>query len=500
MTSLPEAPLAEQVQRLMADVYLSHEGLLERADELAEAAEQAGDRCWADLARLVGADVHNRGGRASEAVTLARQILATTRDRLVRAHAHCVIAGGLWRLGDSDRALRHAIRAMRALKEEDPPALLADHSLVLAALLNDRRPGPLSAEEFRTAQRYVEASGQPPMIIANLNNWAWCAYRDGDLTTATALVKRLRACAAENAVALNSSTADTVARVLLGNGERDEAMRILEYALEHAPPTESDAVPAALVTLAEFQFRDGDYAGGLRTLARSRVVGARHGASDTGVAALRMVAQGHAELGEFEAAYRAMVEFHDAWTELRSQQSELLTRFAQAQFAVEEASRDSARFRELAERDPLTGLPNRRGFDAGLRAALAGTDPLCVALLDLDHFKQVNDTYSHAVGDDVLRHIAELLATVPGIAGRQGGEEFILMFRSDLDAAVAACESLRQSVENHTWSRVATGLSVTASIGVTEIRPGEEPTAAFSRADALLYSAKHAGRNRVSST
>ncbi|MFI5843158.1 diguanylate cyclase [Catenuloplanes sp. NPDC051500] len=492
MTPSPslDGPFADQVGQLIADLYRSHDGLDARAHAVAVAADQAGDLRWADLARLVVADIHNRNGRADEGVTVARRILAGSRDRVVRAHAHAVIAGGLWRVGDNDRAVRQALQAMRMLDDGDPLSLRADHALVLAAMVNAQRPGAISTEEFEVAQALAEASGHPSMIIANLNNWAWCACSVRDLPTARALVNRLRACADASAMPLSTSVADTVARVLLESGEFEEAERVITYAAEAAPATDSDAIPTALITLAEIQYRDGDWAGGLRTLDRCRAIAARNGVADTAVAALRQIAVGQAGLGDFEAAYHTMVEFHDAWTERRSQQSELVARFAHAQFAVEE-------FRALAERDPLTGLPNRRGFDAGLQAALAAAEPVCVALLDLDHFKQVNDTYSHAVGDDVLRSVADLLGAIPGVAGRQGGEEFVLMLRSGLDDAVRACETLRHTVEAHAWAGIAAGLTVTASIGVTELRPGEEPAEAIGRADALLYAAKREGRNRV---
>jgi diguanylate cyclase (GGDEF)-like protein len=151
----------------------------------------------------------------------------------------------------------------------------------------------------------------------------------------------------------------------------------------------------------------------------------------------------------------------------------------------------------MAERDPLTGLWNRRRSDAELATVLGTGRRACVALLDLDHFKQVNDTFSHAVGDDVLRRVADLLRGAAGHAGRQGGEEFLLLLPGGLDEATRACEAIRQTLERYAWQTVAAGLRVTASIGVTELRPGEDANTGVSRADDLLYAAKHAGRNRV---
>jgi diguanylate cyclase (GGDEF)-like protein len=192
-----------------------------------------------------------------------------------------------------------------------------------------------------------------------------------------------------------------------------------------------------------------------------------------------------------------MVEFHEAWVERRSEQSDIAARVAHAQFAVDEAYRDTERYREMAERDPLTGLWNRRRSDAEIAAVLAKGRPACIALVDLDHFKQINDTFSHAVGDDVLRHVADLLRMAFGQAGRQGGEEFIVVLPGGLEDGRMACERVRQRLEAHPWHTIAPGLRVTASIGVSPFLKGESAGTAISRADALLYAAKRGGRNRV---
>ena len=493
---MPDA-LGEAVGGLLTDVYVSHDGLAERAWALVEVAEAAGDRRSADLARLVGADLDNRAGRVPDGLALARHLLDASDDRLVRAHAHAVIAGGLWRVGDNGTAVRHAVRASRMLVPGDPLPLRADHAIILAVQVNDQRLGAISHEEFEAAQAIVDECGTPALIIANLNNWAWISYEADDLPAAARLVDRMCEISERAAEPLNSSSADTVARILLETGRPAEATRIIEYAIENAASTDSDAVPGALLTLAEIQSRDGDFVTALRTLDRCRDLAAKLDLPDVDAHALRMVAACHAGAGDFRTAYQTMVDFHEAWTERRSQQSDVAARVAHAQFAVDEAYRDTERFREMAERDPLTGLWNRRRSDAELATVLGTGRRACVALLDLDHFKQVNDTFSHAVGDDVLRRIADLLRAGAGHAGRQGGEEFLLLLPGGLDEATRVCEAVRQTVEKYAWQTVAGGLRVTASIGVTELRPGEDANTGVSRADDLLYTAKHAGRNRV---
>jgi diguanylate cyclase (GGDEF)-like protein len=489
--------VAATIESLIAEVYVRHDGLAERVAELIRVATAAGDRRRADLGCLVLAELDNRNGRVAEGVRQARAVLGGSDDRLVLAHAHAVVAGGLWRVGDNAEAVRHAYPANRMLRPGDPPVLRADHAIILALQVNDQRIGGISHAEFRVAQQLADAAGVPALILANLNNWAWCSYESGDLATAGELVRRMRAHSDATGEPLNASCADTVARILLETGRPAEATTVIEQAIEQAAPTDSDAIPAALITLADIQRRDGNIGTAMRTLQTCREIAARDRLADVDALALRMLAGCHAELGDFRAAYQEMVDFHEAWTVRRSEQSEVMARVAHAQFAVDEAQRNTERFREMAERDALTGLWNRRRSDARLAAVLGGGPPTSVALLDLDHFKQVNDTYSHAVGDIVLCRVAEILRAMPGHAGRHGGEEFILIMEADLPAAGEICEAVRLAVAAYDWHAVAKGLRVTTSVGLARLRPGDDAHSVVLRADKHLYEAKRAGRDRV---
>src|SRR5205085_11210812 len=120
---------------------------------------------------------------------------------------------------------------------------------------------------------------------------------------------------------------------------------------------------------------------------------------------------------------------------------------------------------------------------------------------DLDHFKQVNDRFGHAVGDDVLRAVARILldnTRTGDLLARMGGEEFLVLFvGTSLATASDICERLRQAVETFDWNRVATGLSLTISIGLCDAVASADMRALLERADASLYAAKRGGRNRV---
>ncbi|WP_165585627.1 GGDEF domain-containing protein [Roseococcus sp. SYP-B2431] len=170
-----------------------------------------------------------------------------------------------------------------------------------------------------------------------------------------------------------------------------------------------------------------------------------------------------------------------------------------------------AEARRQATTDPLTGLANRRCLDEALRAGLeeAGTLPLALVMVDVDHFKAVNDTHGHHVGDDVLRLLAATLSQALGagqdaLAARFGGEEFCVILRGHgLQEAARTAEAIRARVGGasllirqggqHTGQR----LGVTVSLGLAVAEPGEAAAHLVERADAALYEAKRGGRNRL---
>ncbi|MDB5797544.1 MAG: diguanylate cyclase/phosphodiesterase & domain with sensor [Paucimonas sp.] len=165
----------------------------------------------------------------------------------------------------------------------------------------------------------------------------------------------------------------------------------------------------------------------------------------------------------------------------------------------------SEKLADLASRDELTRLCNRREFMRLLQeeAVRSGRSRVgfCVAILDIDHFKQVNDVYGHAVGDAVLHEVGAVLDSVRRSidkAARFGGEEFTMLFvGADLATAQLALERIRTHVSGYDWSSVAPGLKVTVSAGLADWAPDSTVASILSRADTALYEAKNAGRNRV---
>jgi len=164
--------------------------------------------------------------------------------------------------------------------------------------------------------------------------------------------------------------------------------------------------------------------------------------------------------------------------------------------------RTSRTMHALAMTDELTGLPNRRAVLARLGEHLATGSDCAVLILDIDHFKAINDQHGHLVGDEVLRAVAGVVAGLlrgPLVGGRLGGEEFLLLLPDmDLDEAVQVGEQVRAAVAQLDTSRWFSGHPLSVSAGVAVAHPGPGGVAdALRRADEALYEAKAAGRNRV---
>ncbi len=152
----------------------------------------------------------------------------------------------------------------------------------------------------------------------------------------------------------------------------------------------------------------------------------------------------------------------------------------------------------LATVDPLTGALNRRAFFERAAEALNKCDALSAIMLDIDHFKRINDVYGHDVGDEAIREVAHAAASADAILGRLGGEEFALVLAGRaLADAVDAAERLRQAVDALRFATPKGEMTLTCSFGVSERAPGDSIDQLLKRADVALYAAKTGGRNRV---
>ncbi|WP_346795851.1 diguanylate cyclase [Halomonas sp. Bachu 37] len=168
---------------------------------------------------------------------------------------------------------------------------------------------------------------------------------------------------------------------------------------------------------------------------------------------------------------------------------------------IAERKRMELELKNQATRDHLTGAYNRRAFDKALSQsidkALHTSEPFVLLLFDIDHFKQVNDTHGHDVGDEILKQLAECIRSClreSDILSRWGGEEFTILLRgTNLSGGTAFAERIRERVARQKF----VDCSITISIGVAEYRLGETQERLISRTDKALYLAKHQGRNSV---
>jgi diguanylate cyclase len=206
---------------------------------------------------------------------------------------------------------------------------------------------------------------------------------------------------------------------------------------------------------------------------------------------------------------RSLIEcLTDELTKATTRASKLEINLSETSRELDSIRESLSRAEQRANTDTLTGLPNRRAFDDFLRtgqvAAMETGAPLSLLLIDIDHFKQFNDRFGHAVGDQVLRLMAGALrerVREQDLPARYGGEELIAVLPgADLAVCEAVAERIRRSVAECQISRRSTGEllpNITVSIGVAQFRPGESAAQLVERCDAALYLAKRIGRNRV---
>ena len=165
----------------------------------------------------------------------------------------------------------------------------------------------------------------------------------------------------------------------------------------------------------------------------------------------------------------------------------------------------SQELERLSYEDSLTTLFNRRRFEDHLASALGeGWDrqhPVCLAIMDVDDFKRINDTYSHTAGDDVLKTVAQLIrdsVREADLPARLGGDEFVILFQhASLDVARQVCERLQATLAGLRWEKLSPSLRVSVSIGVCEAQPGDTPASLLQRSDTAMFQAKASAQLRA---
>ena len=514
------------------------------------------NRCWRigcggdpDIALLHALGVREAAAEAGDAVSMT--------------FASQQMAWFCFQLGEVEQGLGHAQTALRLSRQRCNAAGEAWASAMHAWLLLEAGLIDEAADDALAALALAEAAGEPHTLAFAVNVtgvvfW-YCKQLDRALefcSRAVAIARGLdqpcvlawwlinlagvhselanrarrnkdhaaRREATAAAVSVNQEAIDIAAavgdfwclRLGLCNGAEylidDDAPAALALIgrSEHLP---GRAGPRSLVhyyyTKAQMLIRLGRFAEALpvctEALARAEAVRS----TDSIAYAHRYLSEAHEGLGNFREALACFKRFHDANAVLAAETTQMHARVAEIRY-------ETSKFRALADAeqkradqlvrttllDPLTGIANRRRFDECLSRLEAQGTPYAIAMIDLDHFKGVNDRFSHLVGDDVLRCVGAILTELcrpQDLAVRMGGEEFALLIDGgDLADARRQCQAVRQRLADVIWTELHEGLQrVTASIGVATSDEAAGPKALLALADARLYHAKLSGRDRV---
>lgn len=436
-------------------------------------------------------DCAQRSGQAAlQCLALSR--LARAYTRLSKPDRGCEFARQALALaqaiGDADQTFRAYTMLGDAQGEE--ALLLADTGH--AALAQERHAASLAS--FESARRATQGAPNAYRDCVALMNLAQALGRIGRIAQSLQVL--------DEAVTLSHThgftrmlRAQTEIRALalVKLGRTGEARTLCETALADAQTANDDTLaPELHKRLYQACKAQGDLAAALRYHERLFELEQRRFRRRNDAQLRVLLARAEIERSRADAeraAHEAQIERERALV-LRAERDRL-------QHKAQQLGRD-------AHLDVLTGLPNRRALEARLHDLLqhAGASPAaCLAIVDIDNFKAVNDRYGHLLGDEVLRAIGALLAQgvrEPDFVARWGGEEFVALLHGATPAqAHAACERLRLAIAAHDWASLASGLAVTASIGVHALTPGDAQDHAIASADRALYAAKRGGRNRV---
>jgi diguanylate cyclase (GGDEF)-like protein len=498
------APLPARVEAAEELLYYCLTDLEHQAGRLAAEAEAANKPHQALRAQLIASDAASRMGELDRAKEWQLRLheeagSGTALERRVQV----MLSTTCDRRGERSESIRWIRLATADWPEQDHPAWRAEALMIFALMSISRRHVDYTLA--RHAVEAVEAHCSPLLLSVTLANFAEVAAECRDLEVATEFADAALATLHRHPEVTAPLTLDSIAQARLATGQTEAAIGLLRTALRlEARLGCSDVQGDPWLSLAEALLIQDDATGSLALLDDPRRAAWAGKSTWTRSRDWKQRALVLARLERWPEAFAALLEHTAVYEAVRTIESDRVTAESETlQIATEERHR-AERFEQLALTDPLTGLPNRRQVDRWLAATEVTRH---VAIVDLDHFKRVNDTYSHAAGDLVLQRVAEALQaamfTVARDGGgsrvaRLGGEEFVVVWTGvHPDTVKNHAERLLDRLRATAFPEIDPELQITASIGLAFDRPHMTGSLLLSEADRRLYSAKRNGRNQV---
>jgi two-component system cell cycle response regulator len=439
----------------------------------------------------------------------AAQLTAGLCETAWEAKARALHAWLLTELGCPEEAVEEAIRALGLAETAGDQTVLCWALNVMGIVFWVCRQPERAVEFCARAVALARKTGDSVLLgwwLINLGGaqaeLAYAAREKGDVPTfeigMEGAIKET-----DEARALSEAAGDPWAlRLCLGNlaeyctetGWFEESKRRLDAYAAVVGGNYHRGEEQYLYTLGQTLISLGQVDEAIERLTQSIEIAEVTGNVDTMVHATEYLSQAYERKGDYLQALHFHQRFHATYVKMSAENAQRRARLAEIRY-------ESDKLRSLADQDPLTGLFNRRRLEATLAELDAAAQPYALAMIDIDHFKQINDGFSHMVGDQVLREVGGLiLSAIRGedLAVRYGGEEFALLLKGASTApGHDVCNRLRESIAAWGWDGIAAGLAVTASIGLAASIEAAGPEPLLQLADRRLYAAKAAGRNRV---
>ena len=474
---------------------------LELLLEAARAYQDLSDFANAAMALAgVGLCQHRLGAQDDAVASLLHALESAREHRFVtlQVNIHNSLGSALLAAGRTDEAAHHLALGTAQAREEHNENLLT--KLLLNQSLVWKRRGDNAGDALAAAREYEQSHAMAAQALAharalgNRYDEAHCLGQSGSML-------RLLGRRAEAEVALNAT-------LELGR-ELDEAHVQAEAMLELGRLYANDGDERARQCLREAVALAERMSAKVMLAEVCEALSAQCEREGDTATALAMYKRFHSvREAEFAVTRRHAARAAQLWIDFRQAAQRATQYQEEAKLLAEDKAALARQAEELtaaAQHDPLTGLLNRRGLDAQIAALVATCErtnlPLTVALLDLDRFKEINDTFSHPIGDVVLKRVAAIIRAhcrVNDLPVRYGGDEFLVVLAgADRDGSTLVLNRLKDAVDDCAWAEEAAGLEVTLSIGAAMRGSDTGVAGTIFAADRALYLAKSGGRDRI---